>query len=128
MVRLAFIAPRSSRISHESVKKHSPWYEVTIDKDGTITTGNGFDQMALKTLIRKLAKRLLLSVELQTAVKLEDDADLGAPQGLESLAGQFMLPEAPTDLADDLGRRLEEARGEQQTIPGTNTETNPMPD
>lgn len=42
--------------------------------------------MALKTVLRKLAKLLPASVELQTAVQLDEAADAGLPQDLPTIA------------------------------------------
>jgi recombination protein RecT len=58
------------------VRDKSPWYDLA---------GGGFDSMALKTLIRRLAKRLPLSPEMGTAAGLDDRADHGEPQDLGDL-------------------------------------------
>lgn len=68
-----------------------------------------FDEMALKTTIRRLAKRLPLSAELSNAAGYDEQADAGIPQGL----GMAVVVEAETP-ADDLRGRLEEAKQPRQ--------------
>ena len=58
--------------------------------------------MALKTVLRKLCKLLPASVELQTAVQLDEAADAGLPQELPTIAEARVVDEAekheaPTD-------------------------------
>ena len=68
-----------------------------------------FDEMALKTTIRRLAKRLPLSAELSSAAGYDEQADSGIPQGL----GMAVIVEAETP-ADDLRQRLDEAKQPQR--------------
>jgi recombination protein RecT len=62
----------------QSKGKYGPW------KDH-------FTEMGRKTVIRRLAKYLPLSIEFQTAVVLDQKADQGIDQNLESIDGEFML-------------------------------------
>ena len=68
-----------------------------------------FDEMALKTTMRRLAKRLPLSAELSTAAGYDEQADAGIPQGL----GMAVVVEAETP-ADDLRQRLDDAKNPPQ--------------
>ena len=77
-------------------------------KNGGPWTTN-FDEMALKTTIRRLAKRLPLSAELSTAAGYDEQADAGIPQGL----GMAVVVEAESP-TDDLRARLEEAKQPRQ--------------
>lgn len=65
--------------------KSGPWYSLDQDDQPT----DDFNGMALKTLIRRLAKRLPLSAELVTAGGLDDQDVADVPQNL----GGMMLPE-----------------------------------
>lgn len=71
---------------------------------------NHFDEMALKTVVRRLAKRLPSSSELAAAVGLDESAEVGQSQMLDmqiSIGGN-------DDHADDLRQRLEEAKQPRQ--------------
>ena len=63
-----------------------------------------FIEMGRKTVIRRLAKYLPLSIEFQTAVALDSLADAGKDQRLETIDGDFMVvpdDDAPqADLVD----------------------------
>jgi recombination protein RecT len=50
-----------------------------------------FIEMGRKTVIRRLAKYLPLSIEFQTAVALDNQAEAGKDQGLDTIDGDFML-------------------------------------
>jgi recombination protein RecT len=67
---------------------------------GTQSKGNygpwkdHFSEMGRKTVIRRLAKYLPLSIEFQTAAALDGMAEAGKDQGLDTIDGDFnMLPE-----------------------------------
>ncbi len=76
---------------------------------------NNFDEMALKTCIRKLAKRLPLSPEMTAAAALDDQADAGDAQTFDIPLGE---PEGPApDGVNDLEaeiQRIEDAQRENQ--------------
>lgn len=91
----------STRSAPDSVKRHAPWYDM---REGLGL--NGFDQMACKTLMKRLAKRLPVSVEFARAVGLDDMADAGVPQRLEDNVEQ-----EPESVNDELKRRLKDAAG-----------------
>jgi recombination protein RecT len=54
-----------------------------------------WNAMALKTVLRKLCKLLPASVELQTAVQLDEAADAGLPQDLPIAEGVVETPADP---------------------------------
>jgi len=65
-----------------------------------------FDEMALKTTIRKLAKRLPLSAELSAAAGYDEQAEHDIPQGL----GMAIVVENESDPAANLRERLDAAK------------------
>lgn len=50
-----------------------------------------FIEMGRKTVIRRLAKYLPLSIEFQTAVALDNQAEAGKDQALDTIDGDFMV-------------------------------------
>lgn len=50
-----------------------------------------YTEMGRKTVIRRLAKYLPLSIEFQTAVALDTSAEIGQDQHLDSIDGEFSL-------------------------------------
>jgi recombination protein RecT len=72
-------------------------------KDGPWITE--FAEMAKKTVLRRLCKLLPASVELQTAVSLDERAELQLPQGLTDLAPDDEKKETPSIL-DTLAARM----------------------
>lgn len=95
----------STRGAPESVKKHSPWYDISEGLGWS-----GFDQMACKTLMKRLSKRLPVSVEFARAVGLDDQADAGVPQRLED-----NVETEPESIEDDLKRRMKDAKPTGET-------------
>lgn len=81
------------RDKYALMKKGGPWL-------------NNFDEMALKTTIRKLAKRLPLSAELSAAAGYDEQAEVGVSQGL----GMAVVVENEVDPAANLRERLDAAR------------------
>ncbi len=93
----------------QSKGKYGPW------KDH-------FVEMGRKTVIRRLAKYLPLSIEFQTAAALDSMAEAGRDQHLDTMDGEFtVLPDdAPTgengyDQQDDDLRQIEERQS--TTVP-----------
>jgi recombination protein RecT len=69
-----------------------------------------FEQMGRKTVVRRLAKYLPLSIEFSTAVALDDRAEGGESQGLESvLDGDYSV-------MTDEAQKIEMAEEEQSTV------------
>lgn len=65
----------------ESIRDHSEGYRAF--KAGKIRTNpwdSHFEEMGKKTVIRRLFKYLPVSIEMQTAVGLDEQADAGVPQ------------------------------------------------
>lgn len=89
------------RTAEQWVRDKSPWYDV---KPSPIM--NGFDSMACKTLIRRMAKRMPLSPELSVAAGLDELADAGIPQRLDQ-----HLPQVG-GVEDELQGRLDGERPE----------------
>lgn len=80
------------------VPKDGPWWQH-------------FVEMGRKTVIRRLAKYLPLSIEFQTAVALDNQAEAGKDQNLDTIDGEFMLvadDDAPT------GYDVDQSTGEIQ--------------
>lgn len=104
----------TTRTAPDYVRAKSPWYEVSDDG----VAGPGFDAMALKTLVRKLAKRLPLSVEMSTAAELDEQIDRGEPQMIAAAVMPELLgggqgvdePQPHGDKADELRQRMERSR------------------
>ena len=69
-----------------------------------------YEEMAKKTVLRRLCKLLPASVELATAVALDERAEVGLPQDLGVLAdtGDITVPEKPAPKAlDTIAEQLE---------------------
>lgn len=82
----------------QSKGKYGPWQDHFIE-------------MGRKTVIRRLAKYLPLSIEFQTAVALDNQAEAGKDQNLDTIDGEFMLvadDDAPT------GYDVDQSTGEIQ--------------
>jgi len=78
----------------QSKGKYGPW------KDH-------FVEMGRKTVIRRLAKYLPLSIEFQTAAALDQKAALGEDQHLDSIDGDFMIAADDPMLTDNSGQQSE---------------------
>lgn len=75
--------------STQSKGNYGPWKEH-------------FSEMGRKTVIRRLAKYLPLSIEFQTAAALDGMAAAGKDQGLDTIDGDFnMLPDDAPQLGND---------------------------
>lgn len=92
--------------STQSKGKYGPW------KDN-------FTEMGRKTVIRRLAKYLPLSIEFQTAAALDGMAEAGKDQNIEStiIDGEFtVMPEDAPSYAVDQDGVIDQAPQEQQAI------------
>lgn len=101
----------TTRTAPAHVRDRSPWYDME----------HGFHEMALKTLVRKLAKRLPLSVDLSAAAGLDELAEHDIPQRLDlSLAGALPAEESAAVAGDeaktDLRTRLDHAKGKAEGV------------
>ena len=62
-----------------------------------------WEEMAKKTVIRRLFKMLPTSIELQRSITIDEEADAGVPQSLEAPTEEFaamLVAETPTDAVD----------------------------
>lgn len=84
----------------QSKGKYGPWLEHFIE-------------MGRKTAIRRLAKYLPLSIEFQTAVALDNQAEGGRDQKLDTIDGEFMM------VHDDDAPRIDHDTGEIDPPPAT---------
>lgn len=95
--------------STQSGGKYGPWKDHFIE-------------MGRKTVIRRLAKYLPLSIEFQTAVALDNQADAGKDQRLDTIDGDFMVvadEDAPT------GYDVDQSTGEIQQAERLNDSPSP---
>ena len=65
--------------------------KATQSKGGYGPWKEHFIEMGRKTVIRRLAKYLPLSIEFQTAVALDNQAQAGKDQNLDTIDGEFMV-------------------------------------
>src|SRR3990167_112178 len=87
-----------------------------------------FEAMAKKTALRQLCKYLPSSVELTTAVALDERAEAGIPQDLEVLVGEVVEVEAVKNNGEKKGlTALTEKLKENAPVPLSSTETEEKP-
>lgn len=103
--------------------------KATQSKGGYGPWKDHFVEMGRKTVIRRLAKYLPLSIEFQTAAALDGLAEAGKDQG-NTIDGQFnFLPDdAPTGevhVDQDTGEILDQPQGQQRPAA---LQDNPSPD
>jgi recombination protein RecT len=97
-------------MTRAEVDKHRDRYSRAA-KSGPWQTE--YPEMAKKTVLRRLCKLLPASVELQTAVALDERAELQLPQGLTDLAPDDEKKETPSTLD-----RLTATMGTQDNVTG----------
>lgn len=90
----------TTRNAPQFVRDKSPWYDMD----------HGFHEQACKTLIRKLAKRMPLSVDMTRAGQLEDAAEANQPQQLAALVDAPEVEVSLPSKADDLRERMAAAK------------------
>lgn len=95
----------------EHMRRYSKSY--TLDSSPWKTE---FDAMALKTCIRKLCKFLPQSVEVQTAIALDEQADTGVAQMFTSAVPTDLLPAATDTDDDDMPRAIDATATEQPSL------------
>ena len=76
MSRAKVEATRDGSQGYQAAVKAAEKYKKAVDSPWT----NHFDEMAKKTVIRQLFKYLPVSIEIQRAVGLDEQADAGVPQ------------------------------------------------
>lgn len=93
-----------SRPQIEQIRNDSPGWQqaVKYGKESTHPWKSHFTEMGRKTVIRRLAKYLPLSVEFQTAAMLDGLAEAGKDQHLEAIAGELaLIPEGMPAVATE---------------------------
>ncbi len=108
----------SSRTAPTYIQEKMPWYDM---REGI--GANGFDLMACKTLMKRIGKRLPVSVEFQRAIGLDDAADAGQDQQLSSVVVVDMPEPQPEE---DLRQRLETAKNNSDKKPPGHPEADPF--
>ena len=96
---------------------------VKFKKQDNHPWGAHFTEMGRKTVIRRLAKYLPLSIEFQTAAALDGMAEAGKDQNLDTLDGEFSIVPADDDMSgmansgDESGQAIEHQPGNPITQP-----------
>lgn len=94
-----------SRHQIEEIRDASQGYQqaVKYKKQATSPWGAHFVEMGRKTVIRRLAKFLPLSIEFQTAVAMDEMASSGRDQnmGTDTIDGEFMFMPDDAPLVED---------------------------
>jgi recombination protein RecT len=83
--------------------QYSPW-------------ATAWEEMAKKTVIRRLAKRAPVSIEIQRAAVLDEYAEAGVPQGLavEGISQDLIAPQPPTGQVSFMPRKNGTSGAQQQ--------------
>ena len=85
-----------------------------------------FIEMGRKTVIRRLAKYLPLSIEFQTAAALDGMAEAGKDQHLNDIEGEYSLvPSDDPEFDESTGEITGGNQGDQQEKTPKNTQTEP---
>jgi len=100
----------SGKKTDKREKVPSPWWEHPVE-------------MGRKTVIRRLAKCLPLSIEFQTAVALDNMAEGGKDQNLDIEAEYNILPDDAPIVHEDIDTDTGEIQQETQAIEHTQGET-----
>lgn len=92
----------------QEIMKASQGFQKAVEaarkyqKDVSHPWAQHFVEMGRKTVIRRLAKYLPLSIEFQTATALDEAATAGRDQRLDTIDGDFMfVPDSASDGVDD---------------------------
>jgi recombination protein RecT len=115
-----------ARILNEPIAQFLVMTKEEVDKirarSAAFRKGQGpwitdYEPMAIKTDIRKLVKYLPVSSDLQRAVALDEHADVGLDQGLESIGTEAL--EGLADIDDAIeGEIIEDDEPKQSTLDG----------
>ena len=98
----------------EEIRDNSQGWQqaVKFKKQDSHPWGAHFVEMGRKTVIRRLAKYLPLSIEFQTAATLDGMAEAGKDQGLDTLDGEFSI--VPPDDMSGMGSGDDSGDQQQQ--------------
>lgn len=95
-----------SRAEIEHIRDESQGYKTAVRfKNDNTPWIQHFEPMALKTVIRRLFKYLPVSIEIQRAVGLDEQADAGIPQDTPFIEGEYSV-------ADNDGEQQGQTQGE----------------
>lgn len=114
-------------MNREEIEWHRDRFARAADKGPWLTD---FEEMARKTVARRLCKYLPMSPEVEAAVALDERAEAGVGQGLDAL----LPPETETDARPELDRLAEAMRAQTAaeraaaTVPETVTMPSTIPD
>jgi recombination protein RecT len=88
---------KSGKPTGKKVKANSPWWDSPVE-------------MGRKTVIRRLAKYLPLSIEFQTASVLDGMADAGKDQHMDSIDGDFSIIPSEDEVIDQVTGEITEQK------------------
>lgn len=100
-----------TRAQVERVRNASQGYKRAISKNEEHPWTTHFEEMAKKTVIRRLFKYLPVSIELQTAVALDEHGDAGLSQMVDDLGA---IDSTSTEIEET--KALTNQSGEQPTL------------
>jgi recombination protein RecT len=108
-----------SRAQINAIRARSQGYttaarKVAEGKKGDNPWITDYEQMALKTVVRRLFKFLPVSIEIQTAVGLDERADAGLPQDMGAVIdGQFTPVDDEPEFVDQATGEITDQRQHQ---------------
>lgn len=95
----------------ETIRDNSPGYKIAKQYNKSSVWDDHFEEMGRKTVFRRLAKWLPMSVELATAINLDNQAYQGVPQ-------QFELPDGMLDVTPETNEQGSQDPGPPSGLAG----------
>lgn len=104
-----------SKAEIEKIRDKTPGYKYWLSsgKKGNIPIWEShFEEMSKKTVIRRLFKYLPISIELQRAINLDEDAERGAQDNSHIIDGEFEVDSSTGEItcnsskADEISKKL----------------------